>query len=86
MSHEFCPEHGRPDPLHAWPCPAAVEGDPPDALTCHHFAAEIDRRLREVTVDGNYFQTFVGPDGQRMTQQYRGHQPFGEPRPWIRTS
>lgn len=78
----FCPEHGRDDVLHAWPCP--VEGDSLDTLTCHHFAAEIDRRLREVTVDGNYFKTYVAPDGQRMKQQYRAHEPFGEPRPWGR--
>lgn len=84
MEDRYCPEHDHPHsrPSETWSrCPIAEEGDPIDAQTCHWFAAEIDLRIREVTELGNYFELLHAEEGQpRMIQEYRNHEPHGEPR------
>lgn len=75
----YCPIHGKPDSeADAWPCPLSDEDQ-----MCDHFEAELARRVRDVTVKGNYIELL--PDrneqGERMIQEYRDHQPHGEPRP-----
>lgn len=82
----YCPEHGNPGTeVGAWPCPVATEDDPIWIQTCHHFAEEIDRRIREVTDDGNFIRLLPPTDTPlhhlRMVQEYRNHLPYGEPRP-----
>lgn len=79
---EFCPVHGDPDDpvMNGWPCPAAVEGDPPEAETCPHFVAMLLRGVGEVEA-GNYFEYYTDDDGKRWSQEYRLHQKAGEPRP-----
>lgn len=76
---ERCPVHGRDEPGWEWPCPAAVEGDPPDAETCPYFIEELERRIEEVR-GGHYFKIEWLPDGRRVSQEYRDHQPYGEPK------
>lgn len=84
MNDRYCPDHGdRYDPIDAWGrCPIAEEGDPPAQQTCHHFVEEIDRRIRDVTENGNYSNLLPREPGQpMMVQEYRNHEPYGEPRP-----
>lgn len=81
----YCPVHGTPDDIFtAWPCPMAVEGDPPGTETCPHLVEELERRIKDVVENGNYFQytEAVSPDGKRIryTQEYRNFRPYGEPK------
>jgi len=77
----FCPDHGDPlTPGSEWPCPVACDSDPIDVTTCHHFAAEMDRRIRDVEIGGNYYTLRTDDNGNRVTQEYRNHQPYGEPK------
>lgn len=77
---EFCPDHGTPgDPLNAWPCPAAADGDPPGAETCPHLAEELLRRMAEVMA-GNYWRYGRDDGGQRTMIEYRNHEPTGRAR------
>ena len=76
---QYCPDHGKPgDEGGKWPCPLTD-----DDQMCKHFEAELARRVHDVTVNGNYVELL--PDrneaGERMLQEYRNHQPHGEPRP-----
>lgn len=76
---QFCPVHGDPnDSLNGWPCPVAVEGDPPEKKTCPHFEAMLLRNVEDVKA-GNYFEMFTGDDGKHWSQEYRLHQRVGEP-------
>jgi hypothetical protein len=72
----YCPLHGKPDIINAWPCPVSDDDE-----MCEHFEAELAHRIREVTDDGNYFELLPGRTeaGERMLQEYRNHQPHGEP-------
>lgn len=73
MKVECCPVHGDiGDPMDAWPCPD----------DCTHFALELERRVENVQVHGNYFK-LLGPigDGAGLMQEYRNHVPVGPPRP-----
>lgn len=75
----YCPVHGDPHTEgKEWPCPLSD-----DEKTCRHFEAELARRVRDATRNGNFFELL--PDrnkaGERMLQEYRDHQPFGEPQP-----
>lgn len=81
----FCPVHGHPDDeLTAWPCPVAIETDPPEKKTCPYLEKELARRVVEVTEEGNYFQLLPNSAGHidmRMVQEYRGHEKYGPPKP-----
>lgn len=79
MEIDHCPEHGTDE--EPWPCPIADEADPPEDMTCTHFADELQRRLHDVTVNGNFFRTLPRqPDAKFVVQEYRNHQPYGGPR------
>lgn len=73
-----CPVHSTDEPGHEWPCPMAHEGDPPDAETCPHFVAEIERRIEDIK-GGHYFKYEKTLNGWQ-SQEYRNHQPYGEPK------
>jgi hypothetical protein len=63
---DFCPVHGEPnDPLQHWPCPVALEGDPPDKQTCTYFEAELQRRMDDVAAGNFYELTPCDEDGYR---------------------
>jgi hypothetical protein len=73
----YCPIHGKPDePGNEWGCPLSDDDE-----MCPYFEAELARRVRDVTVKGNYFELLPGRNeqGERMLQEYRDHQPHGEP-------
>jgi len=72
-----CPEHGTPD--NDWPCLLARR-------SCEHLTNELQRRMRDVTRSGNYFQVLPRPNaaGYTMVQEYRSHRPWGEPKPLYR--
>lgn len=79
----YCPIHGSPDDVFtAWPCPMAVEGDPPETESCPHLLKELEQRIKEVVEEGNYFQynETVTADGKRIrwVQEYRAFRPYGE--------
>jgi hypothetical protein len=53
---KYCPDHGVPDdPRMDWPCPLALEGDPPEKKNCEHFMAEMDRRMADMHA-GNFYR------------------------------
>lgn len=63
---DFCPVHGVPnDPLQSFPCPVALEGDPPDKQTCEHFEAELVRRMEDIGKGDFYELTPYDEDGNR---------------------
>lgn len=66
---EGCTKHG-PD----WTCPNG----------CEQFVAEMERRVHDVKVNGNYSEVRTDSDGSMWIQEFRGHAPFGEPRPFLR--
>jgi hypothetical protein len=57
-----------------WPCPDF----------CEHFRAELERRIDDVRIGGNFIRLFTDDDGRRMLQKFRNHQPDGEPYPFFR--
>jgi hypothetical protein len=67
----YCPDHGTPES--PWPCTEA------EALTCTYFAAELDRRVHDVSVNGNYVRSWVDGEGRWWKQACRNHLPVGEP-------
>lgn len=71
-----CPVHSEPgaDEAHAWPCPD----------DCQDFLAELERRIDDVKVNGNFTRVRTGDDGVIMAQKFRNHQPVGEPYPLKR--
>lgn len=71
---QHCPVHAEPgaDVLHAWPCPD----------DCRHFSAELERRVEDVHVHGNYTRTWTDDNGFRYRQRFRNHQPVEEPSRW----
>jgi hypothetical protein len=71
-----CPTHSQPgaDILDAWACP-------PD---CLEFLDELERRLEDVKIHGNFTRLHTDDDGVRWKQVYRNHQPVGEPEPWLK--
>lgn len=76
MTHPTrCPVHAAPEDgeFDAWPCPDY----------CEFFAAELDRRIHDVSVNGNYWRTW-DEDGVRYMQQYKNHEPVGESKPMLR--
>lgn len=81
---QFCPEHGHPGDTsgdQGWAyCPTATEDDPPGSEVCPHFLVELERRIDDVTTNGNYFEMRDGPAGEFYVQEYVNHQPVGEPR------
>lgn len=70
-----CPVHDDPDAgeFERWSCP----------LECEHFTAELDRRIHDVQVNGNYTR-LTKIDGVMCKQQFRNHEPLEEPKPWPR--
>jgi hypothetical protein len=73
----YCPIHGTPDSKgNEWPCPLSDEDE-----MCPEFEAELARRMHDVTVNGNYFELLPdrSADGERMLQEYRNHEPYGQP-------
>lgn len=66
-----CPVHAPPDPdvLNAWCCPD----------DCEHFHRELQRRINDVKINGNFYRIWSGDDGLRWKQQFRNYQPVGEP-------
>lgn len=60
----------------------ATEDDPVEVTTCHHFIDEIEKRLDDITIGGNYFRA-DGPltDPATLVQEYRDHKPYGTPKP-----
>ena len=69
----------------AWACPN----------DCEHLAAELDHRIRDMTVSGNYYKLVrMGGKGPMIWQEYRGDIAFGRPKtsdgqpgprlPWLR--
>lgn len=81
MDEHRCPDHGTPQD--AWPCPVATEDDPPQEQTCPHFVAELERRVTDVTRNGNFFRLLPRSDDspQMLVQEYRNHRPYGKPQP-----
>ncbi len=79
LDPERCPVHVDPHhPDQAWPCPDE----------CPDYLAELDRRIEDVKVNGNFTRVSL-VDGFYERQQYRSHQPVGEPtrgRPYRRIS
>lgn len=74
MSNERCSVHAPRDSdgLDGFPCPDE----------CPEFTAELERRIDEVNVHGNYFRLLDRDgDGPRLVQEYRNHVPLGPPRP-----
>jgi hypothetical protein len=69
-----CPVHAEPgaDVGHAWPCPD----------DCLDFLDELERRVQDVTVHGNFVRMSV-VDGVLYRQHFRDHKPTGEPTPVI---
>ncbi len=69
-----CPDHAQPDAdaLNAWPCPD----------TCQHFVDELERRIHDVKVNGNFTRMWTDDDGQRWKQKFRNHTEVEEPQPW----
>lgn len=64
---EFCPVHGKPGDVWAWPCPLGRAADPESDCDepCPYFAAELQRRVKDVRA-GNYFSlTLPDEDGVR---------------------
>lgn len=74
-----CPVHGRDEPGWEWPCPVAYEDSPPGAENCPYFADEIARRIEDMTEGGNFFRHDKDDDGVWWAQEYRDHQPYGDP-------
>jgi hypothetical protein len=68
-----CPVHSEPgaDEAHAWPCPD----------DCLDFLAELERRIEDVRVNGNFIRTWV-ENGVYWKQTFRNHEPVGEPERW----
>lgn len=68
-----CPVHAEPTgtELNAWPCPDE----------CPEFHAELERRIEDVTVHGNYTR-ITTINGMSMRQTFRNHHPVGDPTPW----
>lgn len=76
--NEYCPRHGNPE--NPWArCPTTEQGG---TETCGWLVQEMDRRIKEVTDYGNYFALLPRehPGEPRMMQEYRDHEPYGEPR------
>lgn len=71
-----CPVHSTPGAsvLDAWACPCG----------CEHFTAEIDRRIDDIVVHGNFSRIARGEDGLMYRQQFANHEPVGEPVVWLR--
>jgi hypothetical protein len=69
-----CPVHAEPgaDVGHAWPCPD----------DCPGFLAELERRIEDVQVHGNFTRTWRDEDGVFYKQEFRNHEPVGEPERW----
>jgi len=78
----YCPEHGEPEGK-PWPCAYSVNGTHP----CPHYDQEIRRRVQQIKVDGNYWKILdvgeadVAGHREVTLQEYRHHQPHGEPEP-----
>lgn len=75
MSHpKRCPAHAQPDAdlLHAWPCPDE----------CEHFLAELERRIEDVQIHGNFTRLSTDENGTQWWQTFRNHQPIDEPKAW----
>lgn len=70
-----CPVHAQPDAdeAHAWPCPE----------DCPELLAELERRIEDVEIHGNFTQVTKGDDGRWLKQTFRNHQAVGEPMPWL---
>lgn len=76
MSHpDRCPVHASKQypELNAWPCPDE----------CPDFLAELEHRIEDVQVHGNFVRTWRADDGTFYKQHYRDHQPVAEPISWT---
>lgn len=64
-----CPEHAptNADIFNAWSCPD----------DCPHLIAELERRINDITINGNYIQVWRDNNGQYWREEYDGHQPQG---------
>lgn len=71
MTTRRCPDHSTPgtDEFNAWPCPD----------TCPHFQAEIERRIDDIQIAGNYIRTWTDDNGTFWKQTFRNHKPIDEP-------
>lgn len=67
--YNHCPEHAPPnaDIFNSWPCPD----------DCHHFIAELERRIDDIKVNGNYVRVWKDDDGAYWREEYANHQPTG---------
>lgn len=70
---EFCPVHGdfASESLR-WACPD----------DCPHFLAELERRVIDVKVHGNFTRMTTDDYGRMWLQRFRNHEPVGEPERW----
>lgn len=69
---EMCPVHGQRDNFREWSCPD----------DCEHLARELDRRIDDVKINGNFIRTWTDEDGKRWKRRFSNHVPVEEPRPW----
>lgn len=70
MEFEYCPDHGSSvDRLRAYACPD----------DCTHFIAMIEKQIEEVKA-GHFFRRYRDDEGLTWSQEYRDHEPHGEPR------
>lgn len=68
----WCPAHGQPGGFREWACPD----------DCEHFRAELERRIDDVKVNGNFTRTYTDDSGQRWKQRFRNHRPVDAPIRW----
>lgn len=70
-----CPTHAQPDGdvLDAWPCPD----------DCLDFLAELERRIEDVKVSGNFTRMWRDDNGVFYRQKFRGHEPVEVPQRWA---
>lgn len=67
-----CPVHAEPDAevLWAWPCPD----------DCEHFHAELELRIEDMKVYGNFTRIMV-KNGVMFMQKFRNHKAVERPQP-----
>lgn len=76
VAGDWCPVHADAgvDTINAWACPD----------DCEHFAEELQRRIDDIRINGNYTSVFTDDAGLTWRQHYRKHLPVGEPTLWKR--
>lgn len=64
-----CPEHApdNADIFNAWPCPD----------DCPQFIAELERRINDIQINGNYIRVWRDNNGQHWREEVTEHQPQG---------